>query len=124
MPVFLIMCNSAFTYWGMVSIIHDLHPGVVLLQACNRKESLRAIRQEMVSLMILEQKGNGLDQWMIRKARTLQPDIKIITLLKGTRTGPHHCFAQTDQIDYWISKSAPIEQIYKALQQVTLNVEV
>ena len=124
MSTFLITCKMEFIRLGITSVLRDLFPDAVLLHADSRQECLRILMSEKTSLMISDgtvDKGPNLS--MVRKARALQPDIKIVMLLEDPKINHLRTACVAGEIDTYIGQNAPIKRIHEAILHVLSGAE-
>jgi DNA-binding NarL/FixJ family response regulator len=118
MPTFLITCKTTIMRLGITSIIRDIFPDAILSYADSREEYQRILSTQRIRLMISDGTADRrLSPGMIREIRALQPDIKIMMLLEGTKNDPEPV-CRAGKIDMCIRKNAPIAHINEAIQQV------
>jgi len=119
MPIFLITCKMNIMRLGIASAIRALFPDAVLLHAGSRRECLRLLTHESVSLMISDGTvDSGPNLGMIRDVRALQPDIKTIMLLDDLKIDDLRWMCLAGAIDVCLRKDAAIKEIHKAILQV------
>lgn len=112
MLTFLITCKIGIIHLGITSIIHDLFPEAILLHAYSHQECLSILRDEKVGFMISDATIDGKsDHDIIRNARAIQPDTKIIMLLEDLQRDDNQSTYPAGAIDGYIGKNAPIDYI-------------
>ena len=116
---FLITCKMGIMHLGITSVILDLFPEAVLLHAYSHQECIRILQDEKVGLMISDGTADErLDLDVIRNARAIQPDTKIIMLLEDLRNVYNRSIYPAGTIDWCIVKTAPVDDIRTSILHV------
>lgn len=124
MLTFLITCKMGIIHLGITSIIHDLFPEAVLLHAYSHQECLSILQYEKVGFMISDgtvDEKSALN--IIRNARAMQPDTKIIMLLDDVKNNHNKSLYPAGAIDWYIGKNAPVDYIRTSILHVFSGVK-
>lgn len=125
MLTFLITCKMGIMHLGITSIILDLFPDAVLLHAYSHQECIRILQDEKVGFMISDGTvDERLDIDVIRNARAIQPDTKIIMLLEDIKSDYNRSIYPAGAIDWYIGKNAPVDYIRTSILHVSTGIKI